>query len=335
MLPRYRRLVEQLAQDGLLKVICGTDTLGVGINVPIRTVLFTGLVKFDGSRQRILKAREFHQIAGRAGRAGFDTSRLGRRPGARARHRQRPRDRQGRRRPQEAQEGPAPQARRRRGVVDRADLRQARRRRARAAGLQDAGRPLDDPQRRAAAGRPGARRSATCCATTTRRRAARAGSSRRAIILGQSLLDTGVLQRISPPDADGRSVDVLTVDLPDDFALNQPLAPFALAALDVLDPESPDLRARRRLGHRGDPRRPAPGADGPAVQGPRRGGRRDEGRRDRVRGADGAARRRHLAAPLADLLEATFEIFRQSHPWVVRRRRCHPSRSCATCTSAP
>jgi superfamily II RNA helicase len=74
MLPRYRRLVEQLAQTGLLKVICGTDTLGVGINVPIRTVVFTGLAKFDGSRQRLLKAREFHQIAGRAGRAGFDTA---------------------------------------------------------------------------------------------------------------------------------------------------------------------------------------------------------------------------------------------------------------------
>src|SRR4051812_29807740 len=74
MLPRYRRLVEQLAQTGLLKVICGTDTLGVGINVPIRTVVFTGLAKFDGSRQRILKAREFHQIAGRAGRAGFDAA---------------------------------------------------------------------------------------------------------------------------------------------------------------------------------------------------------------------------------------------------------------------
>ena len=90
MLPRYRRLVEQLAQDGLLKVICGTDTLGVGINVPIRTVLFTGLVKFDGSRQRILKAREFHQIAGRAGRAGLRHQRLGGRAGTRARHRQRP-----------------------------------------------------------------------------------------------------------------------------------------------------------------------------------------------------------------------------------------------------
>ncbi len=73
MLPRYRRLIEQLAQTGLLKVICGTDTLGVGINVPIRTVVFTGLAKFDGTKHRLLKAREFHQIAGRAGRAGFDT----------------------------------------------------------------------------------------------------------------------------------------------------------------------------------------------------------------------------------------------------------------------
>lgn len=73
MLPKYRRLVEKLAQTGLLKVICGTDTLGVGINVPIRTVLLTGLAKFDGRRERIVKSREFHQIAGRAGRAGYDT----------------------------------------------------------------------------------------------------------------------------------------------------------------------------------------------------------------------------------------------------------------------
>src|SRR3954469_21198493 len=73
MLPRYRRLVELLAQAGLLKVICGTDTLGVGINVPIRTVLLTALSKYDGVRPRLLTAREFHQIAGRAGRAGYDT----------------------------------------------------------------------------------------------------------------------------------------------------------------------------------------------------------------------------------------------------------------------
>lgn len=72
LLPKYRVLVEQLAQRGLLKVICGTDTLGAGINVPIRTVLFTRLCKFDGRKTAILTARDFHQIAGRAGRKGFD-----------------------------------------------------------------------------------------------------------------------------------------------------------------------------------------------------------------------------------------------------------------------
>jgi superfamily II RNA helicase len=72
MLPKYRVLVEQLTQRGLLKVICGTDTLGVGINVPIRTVLFTRLCKFDGQKTAVLSARDFHQIAGRAGRRGFD-----------------------------------------------------------------------------------------------------------------------------------------------------------------------------------------------------------------------------------------------------------------------
>jgi superfamily II RNA helicase len=72
LLPKYRVLVEQLAQQGLLKVICGTDTLGVGINVPIRTVLFSRLCKFDGQKTAVLSARDFHQIAGRAGRKGFD-----------------------------------------------------------------------------------------------------------------------------------------------------------------------------------------------------------------------------------------------------------------------
>ena len=72
LLPKYRVLVEQLAQKGLLKVICGTDTLGVGVNVPIRTVLFTRLCKFDGQKTGILTARDFHQISGRAGRKGFD-----------------------------------------------------------------------------------------------------------------------------------------------------------------------------------------------------------------------------------------------------------------------
>jgi superfamily II RNA helicase len=72
LLPKYRILVEQLAQKGLLKVICGTDTLGVGINVPIRTVMFTQLWKYDGSKAAILSVRDFRQIAGRAGRKGYD-----------------------------------------------------------------------------------------------------------------------------------------------------------------------------------------------------------------------------------------------------------------------
>lgn len=73
LLPKYRLIVEKLAQKGLLKIISGTDTLGVGVNVPIRTVLFTKLCKFDGEKTAILRVRDFHQISGRAGRRGFDT----------------------------------------------------------------------------------------------------------------------------------------------------------------------------------------------------------------------------------------------------------------------
>ncbi|HEY4159995.1 MAG TPA: DUF3516 domain-containing protein, partial [Polyangiaceae bacterium] len=72
LLPRYRLLVEKLAQRGMLKVICGTDTLGVGVNVPIRAVLFSKLCKYDGEKVRVLSVRDFQQIAGRAGRKGFD-----------------------------------------------------------------------------------------------------------------------------------------------------------------------------------------------------------------------------------------------------------------------
>ncbi|HEY2028572.1 MAG TPA: DUF3516 domain-containing protein [Myxococcales bacterium] len=72
LLPRYRLLVERLAQDGLLKVVSGTDTLGVGVNIPIRTVLFTQLCKYDGEKTALLSVRDFLQVAGRAGRKGFD-----------------------------------------------------------------------------------------------------------------------------------------------------------------------------------------------------------------------------------------------------------------------
>ncbi|MBN2195919.1 MAG: DUF3516 domain-containing protein [Polyangiaceae bacterium] len=73
LLPKYRLLVEKLAQRGLLAIVVGTDTLGVGVNIPIRTVLFTQLCKYDGQKTALLRARDFHQIAGRAGRRGFDT----------------------------------------------------------------------------------------------------------------------------------------------------------------------------------------------------------------------------------------------------------------------
>ena len=89
MLPRYRRLVERLAGEGLLPVICGTDTLGVGVNIPIRTVLMTALTKFDGSRVRVFSVREFHQLAGRgrAARLRSGRPRVGAGTGARDRER--------------------------------------------------------------------------------------------------------------------------------------------------------------------------------------------------------------------------------------------------------
>ncbi len=72
LLPKYRLLIERLAQKNLLRIISGTDTLGVGINVPIRTVLFSQLCKYDGEKTALLSVRDFRQIAGRAGRKGFD-----------------------------------------------------------------------------------------------------------------------------------------------------------------------------------------------------------------------------------------------------------------------
>ena len=153
MLPRYRRLVETLTQAGLLKVICGTDTLGVGINVPIRTVLFTALSKYDGTRTRLLQAREFHQIAGRAGRAGYDVA--GRVVVQAPEHvveNERPL----------AKAGDDPKARRKRGtqeaaggvrVLGEADLRAARGGRTRAADVELQGHPRHGAERHRPAGR--------------------------------------------------------------------------------------------------------------------------------------------------------------------------------------
>src|ERR687890_735137 len=236
MLPKYRRLVERLAQAGLLKVICGTDTLGVGINVPIRTVVFTALSKFDGRRQRLLKVREFHQIAGRAGRAGYDTAGtvVVQAPEHEVENLK-----------QFAKVSDDPKKRRKRvrrrapdGMVPWSEATQKR--------LVDADpEPLTSNMRVSTAmvldvvDRPGDPFVAMRRLLTDNHepRKKQLQHIREAIGIARSLLQAGVLERLPEPEPDGRRYD-LTVDLPPDFALNQPLSTFALAAIDLLDPES-------------------------------------------------------------------------------------------------
>ena len=237
MLPKYRRLVERLAQAGLLKVICGTDTLGVGVNVPIRTVLFTALSKYDGRRSRLLRAREFHQIAGRAGRAGFDTigyvvaqapDHVIENERALAKIGDDPKRRRGyvRKKPPEGFVNWSEQ------TFDEAD-----RGRARAAGLPLPGHPRDAARGDRPAGQR-LRGDAQAADGQPRAAAAQRRHIHRAIAIYRSLLDAGVVERLETPDETGRIVR-LTVDLQQDFALNQALSTFALAAFDLLDPESP------------------------------------------------------------------------------------------------
>ena len=238
MLPKYRRLVEQLAQAGLLKVICGTDTLGVGINVPIRTVVFTGLTKYDGRRQRMLKAREFHQIAGRAGRAGYDTAGtvVVQAPEHLVENHRLVSE--GRRRPEEAQAGAAQEAARGPGHLDRGHLRPAGRRRARGARVADAGQPLDAAQRDRARGRPV--RGDAPAAARQPRGAAQPGPAGPAGGRASTARCSppAWCEPIDPPDDSGRTVRLVD-DLQLGFALNQPLSTYALATFDTLDPESP------------------------------------------------------------------------------------------------
>src|SRR6476660_7467694 len=237
MLPKYRRLVEQLAQLGLLKVICGTDTLGVGINVPIRTVVLTGLTKFDGSRQRVLKAREFHQIAGRAGRAGYDTSGTvvvqapdhvieNERALAKAGDDPKKRRKVQRKKPPEGTVTWSEQTFDRLVAADPEAL-VSRMRVSHSMLLNVITRP-GDPF--------GAMRKLV--RDNHEEQPAQARLARRAIQMYRALLTAGVVERIDPPDETGRTVR-LTVDLQANFALNQPLSTFALAAFELLDQESP------------------------------------------------------------------------------------------------
>ncbi|MGO4384108.1 DEAD/DEAH box helicase [Specibacter sp. RAF43] len=243
MLPKYRRLVEQLAQAGLLKVICGTDTLGVGINVPIRTVLMTALSKYDGVRTRVLQVREFQQIAGRAGRAGYDTAGT---VIVQA--------------PEHVIENTKAMAKALAKFGDDAKkLRQVVKKKPQQ-GFVSWGEPtfkrlaesVPEPLTSSFTithamllnllERPGDPFLAARKLLTENHEspAAQRRLIRKALGIYRELLGAGIIERIPADEleADGRTVR-LTMHLQMNFALNQPLSPFALAALELLDPESP------------------------------------------------------------------------------------------------
>ncbi len=314
MLPKYRRLVELLAQAGLLKVISGTDTLGVGINVPIRTVLFTGLAKYDGTRMRHLKAREFHQIAGRAGRAGFDTAGT------------------------VVVQAPEHDIENEKALAKAGDDPKKRRKVVRKKppeGFVSWGQPTferlvnAEPETLTShfavshstllnvLSRPGDPVAAMRHLLTENHdppdgqrkhlRAALAGY--------RALRSAGVVERLPEPDADGRTIR-LTVDLPRDFALNQPLSPFALAAFDLLDRASPtyalDLVSVLEA-TLDDPRQILAAqrnhAKGEAVARMKADGLEYEQRMELLEEVT-------YPKPLVELLEAAYAIYRGGHPWV-------------------
>jgi superfamily II RNA helicase len=318
MLPKYRRLVETLAQAGLLKVICGTDTLGVGINVPIRTVVFTALSKYDGKKTRLLQAREFHQIAGRAGRAGFDTA-----GGVVVQA------------PEHVIENEKSFAK---ALAKAGDPALARRRVVKKKppeGMVSWGQPTFD---RLVASEP---EPLTSSFTVTHAmvlniidrpgnayqafkhllrdnhedRAKQRKHIHHAIEIYRALLAGGVVERLDEPDEKGRYVR-LTVDLQYDFALNQPLSPFALAAIDLLDKDS-DSYALDVLSviesTLDNPRQILSAqlfrARGEAVAAMKAEGIEYE---ERMELLDSVT----WPKPLEDVLEAGYEIYRRGHPWV-------------------
>ena len=236
MLPRYRRLVERLAQAGLLKVVAGTDTLGVGINVPIRTVLFAGLTKYDGHKTRRLRAREFHQIAGRAGRAGFDTvgyvvaqapehdvenARLVAKAGDDPKKLRK----LVRRRPPDGFVGWSEQTFL--GLTEAPSEQLRSHFRITTAMLMEM---LERPGDCFAALRH-------LLEENHEPRARQLRHIKHTIALYRDLVDTGVVTRLDTPAPDGKRVEI-SVDLPENFALTNPLSSFAVAAFELLDPES-------------------------------------------------------------------------------------------------
>lgn len=345
MLPRYRRLVERLAQKGLLQVICGTDTLGVGINVPIRTVLFTSLVKYDGRRSRHLSAREFHQIAGRAGRPGFDEVGFVKATGspeevealarkARMSAAQEAGDRKKQKKLAKKGGGTRKQGELSwtRATFDRLTNAQPealhpRFHTSHAAFLNVLEGPGDPEQRLLRLARE---------ATDSRVADAKAPESNRFLRefgdIYRSLLQAGLIERVAIDEREKRqehgkkagtsdgTKEVPTIrvvgDIPDDFALNQPLAPFALAALDLLDPTSPtyvmDIVSVIEAVME-DPR--------PLLYAQQRAARDRAFHAMREEGLDYEQRREALAeitwpTPLAEVLLPAFDVFAHSNPWV-------------------
>jgi len=244
MLPRYRRLVEQLAQRGLLRVICGTDTLGVGINVPIRTVVITALAKYDGTRMRRLSAREFHQISGRAGRAGYDTEGdvlalapehevENARSAAKAEA-----QKAGGKKAKPAKKKAAPQGfvawseqtfeklivAEPEPLVSRMRVTHSMLLGVIARGEQREGEALDVMR--------------TLIFGSHEPRAEQFAHARTALGIFRTLRQGGIVDVYR--DAHGQRLLRLTIDLQANFALNQPLSPFALAAIELLDPDSPE-----------------------------------------------------------------------------------------------
>ncbi|MGA5466139.1 DEAD/DEAH box helicase [Mycobacterium sp. NPDC050041] len=313
MLPKYRRLVEQLAQAGLLKVICGTDTLGVGINVPIRTVVFSALSKYDGVRTRLLNAREFHQIAGRAGRAGYDTAGtvVVQAPEHEVENLK-----------QFAKVADDPKKRRKlvrrkvpEGMVPWSEKTMMRL-------VEAVPEQLTSNMRVSTAmildvvDRPGDPFDAMRRLLTDNHepRKRQLQLIREAVGIARSLLQAGVVERLEVPEPDGRRYR-LTVDLPRDFALYQPLSTFALAAIDVLDTES-ETYARDVVSvieaTLEDPRQILAAqlnkARGEAVAAMKAEGIEYD---ERIELLDDVTYPR----PLEDLLQHTYEVYLQTNPW--------------------
>ena len=315
LLPRYRLLVEKLAQAGLLKLICGTDTLGVGVNVPIRTVLFTQLCKYDGSTTRLLSNREFQQVAGRAGRRGFDDEGhvWAQAPAHWIENRR------------AEQKVAADPARRKKLVKKKPPERGYAHWNEETFDRFVAGQPepLDssfDVTHQMVLNvlsRPGdggaALKRLLLDNHEPRKRQRR--HVRRAIGVYRSLRDAGIVEELDQPDAEGRLVRV-GVDLQDDFALHQPLSLFALEVLPELDPDEP--------GHALDVLSVVESVlENPGVVLAAQVNRLKSElvARLKMEGVEYEERMERLAEvrppqPLAEFLYGTFDVFRAHHPWV-------------------